>query len=311
MRNLTISRKKSFVGCLGVLKAMIADPEGDVDINGVKTRKLGTIKNGESATFEITEENTAVYIIADAASKSFCVETYPLPAGPDDIVLSGRVTFHPALGNPFEFDDAPEETVEYRRRHRKKGYAMLPVFILVGVVIGVAVSAIAMHVVNSIIENRVPEPAYFSREGLVITLDDRFKADEELDIINSDRVGVTVTRENFSLQAGFGDLTLSEYRDAVAEVTGRPVTFGSTKGGVLYLRYTGTSGDVEWVYYAFEYKGTECFWIVQVFFPAEFENELLDEVFGWAEAVTADAGNLLNAAYSAFALPLTNSIASA
>ena len=311
MRSLTISRKKSFVGCLGVLKVMIADPAGDVDINGVKTRKLGTVKNGATETFEIGEEESAVYIIADAASKSYCVEMHQLPAGTGGVVLSGKVTFNPALGNPFEFDEAPEETVEYRRAHRKKGYALLPVFILVGVVIGVAVFAIAMSVVNSIIKNRVPEPAYFSREGLVITLDDRFEADEELDIINSDRVGVTVTRENFSLQAGFGDLTLSEYREAVAGVTDRPVTRGSTDGGVLYLRYTGMVNDVEWVYYAFEYKGTECFWIVQFFFPAEYENELREEVFGWAEAVTADAGNLLHAAYSAFALPQTNSIASA
>ena len=44
MRTLTIERKKSFVGCIAALKVYIEDPlAGELTINGVRCRKLGTL----------------------------------------------------------------------------------------------------------------------------------------------------------------------------------------------------------------------------------------------------------------------------
>ena len=51
MRNLTIKRTKSYVACLAKMKVYIEDRvSGDLVINGVSCRKLGTLKNGEEAT---------------------------------------------------------------------------------------------------------------------------------------------------------------------------------------------------------------------------------------------------------------------
>jgi len=82
MRNLTITRTKSFVGCLGTMKVYIEDVMGgELNINGFPCRKLGKLKNGATVTFEIPDTATRIYVIADRLSISFCNEFYPIPAG--------------------------------------------------------------------------------------------------------------------------------------------------------------------------------------------------------------------------------------
>ncbi|MBP1575986.1 MAG: hypothetical protein J6A68_00485 [Oscillospiraceae bacterium] len=47
MRNLTIKRTKSFVGCLGKMKIYIEDPtSNELLINNTPCRKIGDLKNG-------------------------------------------------------------------------------------------------------------------------------------------------------------------------------------------------------------------------------------------------------------------------
>jgi len=292
MRKLEITRRKRFVACLGTLRVMIADPiGGDVDINGVKTRKLGDLKNGETASFEISEEETAVFIIADKATKSFYAESYPVPAGSDDVILSGANKYNPLLGNPFEFDNAPEETVEYRRAHRKKGYGVMTLFLIIGIAFGIAFGWFVGYTVKGFIKNGLtpkdPEPATFEAGGLSIVLTDAFQVDKNSGVIASKKVGVTTLREDFSLQAGFGDYTLDEYLEAASTTVDVEKTFGKTASGVPYIRFVRHFEDEgDWVYYAFAYKGPECFWLVQFFTPAEAESEEKDNIFGWAESVT-------------------------
>ena len=65
MRDLSIKRNKSFVGCLAKLKVYIEDIDSkDIVINGVPCRKLGELKNGEMKTFQIGEESAKVFVIA-------------------------------------------------------------------------------------------------------------------------------------------------------------------------------------------------------------------------------------------------------
>ena len=57
MRNLTITREKSFVGCLGRVKVFIEDHTYiETTINNIPCRKLGDLKNGETKTFLISEQ---------------------------------------------------------------------------------------------------------------------------------------------------------------------------------------------------------------------------------------------------------------
>ena len=64
MRQLTITRTKSFVGCLAKIKIFIEDPEnGSTQIGGMLCSKLGELKNGETKTFTIENGPLRVYAI--------------------------------------------------------------------------------------------------------------------------------------------------------------------------------------------------------------------------------------------------------
>ena len=77
MRNLTIKRTKSFVGCLAKMKIYIEDPtSNEMLINNTSCRKIGDLKNGEEKTFQIGEQEAKVFVIADKLSKNYCNEYY-------------------------------------------------------------------------------------------------------------------------------------------------------------------------------------------------------------------------------------------
>ena len=82
MRNLTIKRAKSVVACLAKVKVYIEDSfADDLEINGVRCRKLGDLKNGEEKTIPadsvilsvgytpapIAEKAKHIHVIGDAA----------------------------------------------------------------------------------------------------------------------------------------------------------------------------------------------------------------------------------------------------
>ena len=103
------------------MKVWIEDPAGDLVIDGVPCRLLGKLKNGEEGSFEIGEDAARVFVIGDKLSRSFCSDFYEIPAGSDDVVLSGVNRFNPATGNAFRFDgNASEEVVA----NRKKGASL-------------------------------------------------------------------------------------------------------------------------------------------------------------------------------------------
>lgn len=117
MRTLEIKRTKSFVGCAGTMKVYIEDPEvNDLVINGTPCRKLGTLKNGEEKKFSVGEQEAKVFVIADKLTKNYCNEFYKLPAGSEDIALSGKNHFNPGAGNPFQFDGQTDPEVLANRK---------------------------------------------------------------------------------------------------------------------------------------------------------------------------------------------------
>lgn len=103
MRNLTIKRMKSFACCLAKIKIYIEDPtSNEILINNTPCRKIGDLKNGEEKTFQITEQEAKVFVIADKSSKNYCKEYYLLPNGQEDIFLSGKCELDPA--NAFHLE---------------------------------------------------------------------------------------------------------------------------------------------------------------------------------------------------------------
>ena len=142
MRNLTITRQKSFVASLAKMKVYIEDPEAnELEINGVGCRKLGILKNGETATFPIGDQAAKVFVIADKVSRGFCCDYYPITAGTENVVLTGKNKFHPGAGNPFRFDGVTDpEVLENRKKGNGKGIVILIVSALTGAVVGLLLS---------------------------------------------------------------------------------------------------------------------------------------------------------------------------
>lgn len=289
MRNLTIKRAKRFVGCAGVMKVYIEDPgANDTTINGVTCRFLGKLKNGEEKTFSVSENAARIFVIADQLSKGFCNEYYPLPEGSQDVTLTGKNHFNPAAGNPFRFDGVTDpDVMENRKKGAKKGLAILIAAIIVGVVVG----GIFGGMISNALLSGPAEPKDFSVNGMQITLTDDFKKQSASGFTagyGTKEVAVLILEEAFSLQAGFGDLSLQEYAKLVLDNSGHAAQI-KTENGVTYFEYDATGGNGKMFHYiAAMYKGPDAFWLIQFATEQKNAEEHRNEIFEWAKSVRFD-----------------------
>ncbi len=170
MRNLTIKRTKSFVGCLAKMKIYIEEPtSNEISINNTPCRKIGELKNGEEKTFQIGEQEAKVFVIVDQLSKNYCNDYYQLSSGQEDIFLSGKNRFNPTGGNAFCFDNNESEGITAnRKRGTRKGLLILIVAAIVGAVIGFSLT-------SGLFSNKAPDIKTFSSNGINITLTDEFE----------------------------------------------------------------------------------------------------------------------------------------
>jgi len=266
MRKLTVKRRKSFVGCLATMKFYVEDAAcGDLVIAGTPCRKLGELKNNEEKTFEIGNDGVKVFAIADKASKDYCYDAYAVPAGEEDVYLSGVNRFNPAAGNAFLFDgnDAPD-VAQTRKKNTKKGLVILLVAILVGAVVG---GAIGLGLVAKLFSPAKGEPKTFSVEGITLTLTDEFRTFEAegfLRCYESPDLAVLVTKEPFSLLEGSEEYTLRQYGELVVQASDLTATFFDGDGltGFAYDSVNGETGET-FRYKAFVYKTADAFWMVQ------------------------------------------------
>lgn len=136
MRNLTVTREKSSVGFLMPLTVCIADPQGNLTIAGTPCRELGMLRNGETATYQIGEEETRVFVIADKVSKGVCSDSRAIPAGSEDVFVSGKNHYNPFTGNPFRFEG---EADDIAKSQRKKGSRAAIIIMVVAVLVGIGI----------------------------------------------------------------------------------------------------------------------------------------------------------------------------
>lgn len=283
MRNLIITRAKRFVACLGRMKVYIEDPEaGELTINGVSCRKLGTLKNGETATFPIGDQAARVFVIADKASRSYSNDYYPIPAGTEDVSVTGKNHFNPGAGNPFRFDGVTDpEVLANRKKGGRKGIVILVAALILGFLIGFFKPDVNVSVVK---------PKEFSTSGMTITLTTAF--DEEsyqgfTQCYESSTVAVFALKEEFSLMAGFEDYTLEDYGALVVSSNGMDESVLKQENGVYYFDYTSQGSDgSENYYFATLHKGSDAFWLIQFATPAGNAEKIRDEFFAWAASVT-------------------------
>lgn len=281
MRNLTITRTKSFVASLGKMKVYIEDPDAsEILINGVPCRKLGDLKNGETQTFPISEQAAKVFVIADSMSRNYSNDYYPLSAGSEDVTVTGKNRYNPGAGNPFRFDGVTDpEVLANRKKGGKKGNLILIFSVILGLLIGLAPTLGRIATANAAQE--------FSGSGMTITLTKAF--DEAsyqgyTQCYESREAVVFMLKEEFALVPGFEDYTLEEYAELVLYAN----DFDSeikTENGVMYFTYTSTPDGTPFYYMATLHKSGDAFWLIQFAAPESMMDKYHPLFLEWAASV--------------------------
>lgn len=286
MRNLTIRRTKSFVGCLAGMKVYIEDPAyNEITINNVPCRKIGDLKNGEEKTFVIGDNEARVFVIADKLSKNYCNEFYNIPAGTEPVFLSGQNRYNPASGNAFRFDGITDEAVlKNRKKGTKKGLVVLVAAVVIGGVIGALVGS------GMLFDTEV-EPKEFSYSGMNITLTNEFteiSADGYTVCYDSENVAVLTLEEKFDSVEGFEEYTLEQYGELVLEANGLEDTVElQNRDGLTCFEYQYNNPDtnVTYSYFTVLYKEYDAFWMIQFATPEENMESYHQTFADWAKTV--------------------------
>lgn len=286
MRNLTVKREKSFVGCLAKTKIYIRDEaNSQLVIDGVPCRLLGELKSGEEKTFSIGTEETVIYAIADAISKDYCNDSYAVPAGGEDLRISGKNRFSPG-SNAFCFDgqDSPEKRRKQKKNNRK-GLIILLVCGLLGLIVG---GFMGNGIADLILGGQTKT---YAVEDMRITLTDDFRVynDERFTgCMVSSQVGIMVLKEDFSLLPGSSELALEEYGHMV--ISGNGITGAKlcTEDGLTFFEFSRENADngITYSYFAVVYKSSDAFWLVQFSTPQEEYADWRGSFVDWAKTVT-------------------------
>ena len=276
MRNLTIKRHKSFVGCAVADQVYIRDDiAGTITIDGVPCRKLGSVKNGKEATFQISDEEQKIFMIADQVSKDYCNASMEIPAGTQDVTLAGKHEF--VLGsNPFRFDG--QELSDQQKKNKKKGIVIWISSIVVGLAVGLMIS--------NLFFNNEPKEKTFTKEDYSITLTDDFKQlDEEGEFVSFDNkyAYVWVMREDKKLFEE-EDLTLEDYAELIVEYNAEDAELAK-KDGMYCFAFTEKVDGETYYYFAVCSESEEAFWVTWFGTPKENESTYADKFIQWGKSI--------------------------
>lgn len=287
MRTLTIKRNKTFVGCAVKLKVYIEDQfEGDTVIGNCPCKKIGEIKNGEEKTFPIANCEARVFVIGDKLSKNYVNEFFRIPAGLENVYLSGKNHYNPFAGNPFRFDgnDTPE-VLEHRKKIKKKAYIIMVLACIAGFLIGF----FGTGSLGPEVKDADPKAFYCDEMSIVLTkgFDDSYMEGYS-ECFDSEKVAVFVIKEEFSLTQGLVDYTLDEYGELVLE-NNKEYSPGPMKkeNGLTYYEHNYTdeeTGDC-YSYLGAVYKSDEAFWVVEFACYAEDFETYRPYIIKWAQSV--------------------------
>ncbi|MBQ7294606.1 MAG: hypothetical protein IJW86_00265 [Clostridia bacterium] len=283
MRTLTIKRNKAFAGWATKSKVYVEDyMNNDIIINGVPCRKIGTLKNGEEKSFEIEPVATRVYIIGDKLSRNMCNDFCKIPAGEEDVVLTGEHKYNPFNGNAFRFDGVTdEEVLANRKKTNKKAALFFAFLVVVGFCIGFALTFFGD------IDDIYPEA--FTYGNMSITLTNEF-SERNVDgfsaCYESYSSIILINKDDKEFFEDFDSYTLEEYGNDIIENSEYDVEL-QKENGLTYFEYVYNdeeSGDV-YSYFVPVYKSDDAFWLFQ-FSSFEEDYETYREQFvEWAKTV--------------------------
>lgn len=285
MRIITIHREKRTVGCAVKLKVYIEDLQGELKINGVSCRLLGTMKNGETVSFDIGYEAAKLYVIADKLSRNYCNDYYPIPEGEEDLTLNGKICFSLLSGNAFRFDGVADEAVA---KNRKRGKTIGLFVLIAAVLLGFCLGFYGCPADDD--GDRAKE---FSAEGMTITLTEAFYETENSGFAlscESDKALMMVVKEEFTLMEGMEELSVEEYAELVFQnnPAATDAQLHTNDGDMNWFDYyyTNTEKQIEFHFMTYIYKTHDAFWLVQFATPREISEEMAPQIRAWAESVS-------------------------
>ncbi len=284
MRNLSIKRNKAFVGWGAKDKVYVEDyMNNDIIINGVPCRKIGTLKNGEEKTFEIDPVATKVYIINDKLSRNMCNDFYKVPAGEEDVTLTGEHKYNPFNGNAFRFDGVTDEEVLANRKKTTKKASIFYVLIF-------ALFFIGSFALTFFLETEVL-PETFTYGNMSITLTNEF-SERNIDGYSAcyesyDNL-VMIIKDDSSYLENFDTYTLEQYGEDTLTYNEFDSSIKLQKeDGLTYFEYEFTdeeTGDV-YSYFVPLYKSSDAFWFFEFASFKEDYETYRDQFVEWAKSV--------------------------
>ena len=293
MRKLSIKREKSFVGCAAKMQVYISDFQsnelemplhtvdtetGEKKVKKISCRKLGEIKNGEEATFEIGNDAAMIFVIADKASKDFCNDCYPIKAGDEDISLSGKNKFNPMVGNAFRINDNDVNMTANRKKSTGKG-----VFVIIAAaIVGVLVGYFGMAGVMSGLESR---EKVFTAGPMSITLNEGFEQEYPLGyaaVYSYKDVAVFITTTEGMETDEHSALTEEQYAKLVINSSKISDAKLTSDGNLTYFVYD--SGEA-YTHHTYVYKNGEDFWLFDFVTETKSAKKYSDDILKWAGSV--------------------------
>ncbi len=280
MRELTIHRRKSFVGGAAKIKFYIEDPQGDTKIQNALCRKLGELKNGQQGSFPIPEEACRIYAIADKLSSSFCCELLELPAGTEPVERSGQCRFAPAGGNPFRFDDNDSgQALELRQKGKRTATRVLIVAAVIGFILGFSWAFIDLD-------------KEFSKGGMTITLTDDFQEYSYgiYDAVYESPDYAVLGRDwEYKYQQELADMTEEEFlRLTIALLSHSTASEIQYMDALPYYTYTTEVEGEPYIFYVTAHKGTESYWQLDFGAPESKAEKLEKKLPKWAGSVEVE-----------------------
>ncbi len=290
MRNLTIKREKSFNGCLVNMNVYIEDPYSDVMLCGIPCRLLGSLKNGQDVTFSIGEEALKVFVIPQNMNPKrvkVSLEYYSVPAGWDDVFVSGALVSSPFSGVSFCYNvSGNEEGLKAVKRKSRNGILVtyLTVFcVMIGIIAVIGLKAYLSQT----------RPKDFTIDKMTITLTNKFWKYTGNDFLGFDSEDVAVFVVNDGNLDEYEITTVDEYCRLLMllDYNDVPSAKMQTSDGLTYIEYTYTDTDEEtgksytYRYFDYAYHSGDEFWLITFALYDKDTTKYQSQITEWAKSV--------------------------
>ena len=271
MRNLTVTRRKALPWALYPLNVCLCDENA-----GKEPDVLGEIRNGEEKTFEIGDEETVVSVSPPTVPRWFMCEKKVIPAGSEDVTLSGKVRYSPFLGNPFLFDDPDEKTAAERKKRLRRASAFFWIFVASAVLLVILCgAAVARGIWGESDPKTGPDaksvPAEFVLNGLRVTLNSDFRKKEQVSDAReqtalSDYAAVTVIFFPADGIERFEDVSADDYLEWTFDSFAGDKARETSPGGIGYVRSVShAAAEGPTVHYVFIFRDQDGFRMLELY----------------------------------------------